>query len=326
MGDKLVYMIDDAYSSPKFFYKAGVYCRVSSPTGAQLDSLEQQASDLTQFVSNHANWLYKDLYIDVAGGKHTQELKQYKRLLEDCKSGKIDLVVTRTVARFGRNVEESIRNIRELNGYGTTLCFMDEDFDHDMYDSTEYELMLTILSAVAEGENRSRSENIHWGIHRQLENGTSSIYSRPCYGYSKNEYGELIIIKDEADIVSEIFDLYLSGESILGIQKHLNSRFIKAPTGGHKWPKRTIQNILGNEKYCGNVLVIKTYTTPNPDKRRAKNRGENEQYLMVGHHPAIISKERFNAVQELKKRRSNIGEDGKRKAVKYSSKTAKDRQ
>ena len=118
----------------------------------------------------------------------------------------------------------------------------------------------------------------------------------------------------------------MTAYSILGIQKYLSNRFINAPSGGHKWPKRTIQNILGNEKYCGNVLVIKTYTTPNPDKRRAKNRGENEQYLMVGHHPAIISKERFNAVQELKKRRSNIGEDGKRKAVKYSSKKAKDRQ
>lgn len=149
------------------------------------------------------------------------------------------------------------------------------------------------------------------------------IYTRKCYGYTNNDNGELVIQPQEAGIVQLIFDMYLKGKSIIGIKKELEKQRILSPYGKEQWYNRTIDNILSNEKYVGDVIVFKTYTTGFPNQKRVKNSREKNKYLSAKSHPAIISRENFDAVKEEKLKRSNVirDENGiKRKNTKYSSK------
>lgn len=315
--DRQVQVIN-RFGLPKPFHRVGIYCRVSTNHVAQLDSLSKQVSYLTQLVAARNDWMLRDTYIDFESGKDSRNRDNFRRMVQDCKDGKLDIIVTRTVARFGRNIEDIIIRLRELKDSNVTVYFVQENLKSDEANS---ELLISVVSAIAEADNRSRSQNIMWGIHRQLESGKSSIYSRPCYGYDKNEHGELVIDREQAENVRLIFDLYLSGKSVLGIIDELYSRGIKSPTGQEKWCKRSIDTMLSNEKYAGDVIVVKTYTLPNG--KRQKNRGEKGQFQAVGDHPAIIEKETFDKVQEEKNRRSNVIEENgqrKRKATKFSSK------
>ena len=302
------------------YYRIGIYCRVSSSTGAQLDSVTDQVSYLTQLVAARPDWRLSDTYIDIESGNHAYNRKQFNRMVQDCQQGKLDIIVTRTVSRFGRNTVDVLGKLRQLTQCGVEVRFVTDELTTA---DPEHELMISLVAGLAQADNESRRENILWGIHRQLEDGTSSIYSRPCYGYKKNEHGELVIVEEQARVVQLIFDLYLKGASILGIIRELEKRHIKSPSGKAKWPKRSIDTMLSNEKYCGNVLVVKSYSTPFPEMKRVANKGEKQQYLAVGAHPVIISTSQFDAVQEEKKRRSNkvVTEDGsKRSSTRYSSK------
>ena len=171
-------------------------------------------------------------------------------------------------------------------------------------------MMISIIESIAQAENESSSENIKWGYRRRAAQGTSKLYNRKCYGYENDIDGELIIKEDEAKHVRLTFELYLRGFSIIGIKRELEKRGIKTPTGKENWSKRTIDVMLSNEKYIGVVRLL--------------NAGEHqEHYVSENNHPAIISKEQFEAVQEEKKKRSNVvkGKNGvKRKDKKYSSK------
>ena len=170
--------------------------------------------------------------------------------------------------------------------------------------------MISIIESIVQAENESRSDNIKWGIKQRAAQGTSKLYNRKCYGYHNDEDGNLTIDEKEAKNVRVIFNLYLKGKSILGIVKELERLGIKYPTGKAIWPKRTIDVMLSNEKYAGNVRLL--------------DDGKHEAYyLSEDNNPAIISKEMFQAIQIEKQHRSNItkGEDGsKRKSIKYSSK------
>ena len=202
-----------------------------------------------------------------------------------------------------------------------TVIFDQEHLDTSKEDS---EVILTTLAAFAEEENKNRRDNQNWAIKKRLKDGTSEIYSRACFGYTKSDIGELTIDRKQAEIVQNIFTMYLSGMSILGIVKELERQGIKSPTGKDKWCKRTIDTILSNEKYIGNALVFKTYSIYTPKHKRVQNNDHShEQFLLNDGHLPIISKEVFDAVQEEKARRSNIvtDESGKhRKDTRYSSK------
>ena len=176
--------------------------------------------------------------------------------------------------------------------------------------NTDSDLMVAVMESIAQAENESRSENIKWGIKQRAAQGTSKLYDRKCYGYKHNEEGHLVIDEETAKNVKLIYDLYLSGQSVVGIIKELEKRKILSPTGGAKWCKRTIDVMLSNEKYTGDVKLLKS--------------GKSEvHYLASGNNPAIISKETFETVQIEKIRRSNVVRDengSKRKSEKYSSK------
>ena len=292
---------------PKREKRVGIYCRVSTNSMEQLQSLTAQVSHLTRLTAAVPQWLLSDVYMDIATSKTGSSRKEFNRMLADCKSHKLEIVITKDVSRFGRDTVEVLKAFNQLKVLGVRVIFEGNSLDTA---NTDSDLMVAVMESIAQAENESRSENIRWGIKQRAAQGTSKLYDRKCYGYKHNEDGHLVIDEETAKNVKLIYDLYLSGQSVVGIIKELEKRKILSPTGKEKWCKRTIDVMLSNEKYTGNVELLKS--------------GKSEiHYLASGNNPAIISKEIFEAVQKEKGRRSNIveGKGGKRrKNTKYSSK------
>ena len=238
--------------------KVGVYCRVSTNQPEQLRSMSAQASHLTRTVLHSRGWILIDIYLDFHTGLNDNR-PELQRLLKDCRSGNVDTILTKSVSRFGRNTAETIRLIRELNAIGARIIFENEEIDTSKCES---EFLVTLIEAYAQEESYNRSENIRWGIEKRMQNGTSLLYNRRCFGYRKNENGTLEICPEEAEVVRLIFDFYLRGGSILSIIKELEKRQIQTPSGKKKWCTQTVVKILTNEKYIGNVLLKKTYSVP----------------------------------------------------------------
>jgi DNA invertase Pin-like site-specific DNA recombinase len=273
----------------------------------QLKSLASQVSALTRLVAANPKWLLVDVYIDIASSKTGSSRKEFTRMLKDCKSRVIEIVLTKSISRFGRDTVEILDALNQLKLLGIRVIFEQEVLDTT---DTNNDLMISIIESIAQAENESRSENIKWGIKQRAAQGTSKLYNRRCYGYYNDEDGNLAIDETEAKNVRLIYNLYLQGKSVLGIVKELERLGIKSPTGKATWPKRTIDVMLSNEKYIGNVRLLDN------GKYRAS-------YLSEDNNPAIISKETFQAVQLEKQHRSNVikGEEGsRRKSKKYSSK------
>lgn len=245
--------------------------------------------------------------MDIATSKTGSSRKEFNRLLEDCNLRKIEIVITKNISRFGRNTVEILDALNQLKALGVRVIFEQEEMDTA---NTDSDLMISIIESLAQAENESRSENIKWGIKQRAASGTSKLYDRKCYGYKHDKDGKLVIDEQKAENVKLIFDLYLRGQSVIGIIKELEKRRILSPTGKEKWCRRTIDVMLSNEKYTGDVWLLKS--------------GKSEvQYLSSDNNPVIISKEAFEAVQIEKKRRSNMVKDEngwQRKNEKYSSK------
>lgn len=280
--------------------RIGIYCRVSTNSLEQLQSLAAQVSHLTKITAATPRWLLADVYIDISSSKTGSSRKEFNRMLDDCTSHKLDIIFTKSISRFGRDTVETMEALSKLKSVGVRVIFEQEELDTA---NTDSDLMISIIESFAQAENESRSENIKWGIKQGAASGTSKLYDRKCYGYKHNEDGKLIIDEETAENVKIIFDLYLRGQSVLGIIKELEKRKIPSPTGKEKWCKRTIDVMLSNEKYTGDVRLLKT--------------GKSEiHYLTTDNNPAIISKELFEAVQIEKARRSNVVKDGNRKEEK----------
>ena len=292
---------------PKREKRVGIYCRVSTSSADQLKSLTAQVSALTRLTAANPKWLLVDVYIDIASSKTGSSRKEFSRMLQDCKSRDIEIILTKSISRFGRDTVEILDALNQLKILGVRVIFEQEQLDTADIDS---DLMISIIESIAQAENESRSDNIKWGIKQRAAQGTSKLYNRKCYGYYNDEDGNLAIGEKEAKNVRLIFNLYLQGKSVLGIVRELERLGIKSPTGKATWPKRTIDVILSNEKYMGNVRLL--------------DNGKHDLcYLAEGNNPAIISKETFQAVQIEKQHRSNVtkAEDGnQRKCKKYSSK------
>ena len=292
---------------PKREKRVGIYCRVSTNSMEQLQSLTAQVSHLTRLTATVPQWLLSDVYMDIATSKTGSSRKEFNRMLEDCKSRKLEIVITKDVSRLGRDTVEVLDAFNQLKVLGVRVIFEGNSLDTA---NTNSDLMVAVMESIAQAENESRSENIKWGIKQRAAAGTSKLYNRKCYGYKHNENGHLVIDEEKAKNVKLIYDLYLSGQSVVGIIKELAKRKILSPKGKENWNKRSIEWILSNEKYTGNVELLKSSKS-------------EVHYLASGSHPAIISKEVFEAVQMEKGRRSNIVRDEngrRRKSNKYSSK------
>ena len=292
---------------PKREKRVGIYCRVSTNSAEQLKSLAAQVSALTRLTAANPKWLIVDVYIDIASSKTGSSRKEFTRMLQDCKSRDIEIILTKSISRFGRDTVEVLDALNQLRILGVRVIFEQEVLDTA---DTDNDLMISIIESIAQAENESRSDNIKWGIKQRAAQGTSKLYNRKCYGYFNDVDGNLAIDEKEAKNVQMIYNLYLQGKSVLGLVKELERLGIKSPTGKATWPKRTIDVMLSNEKYAGNVRLL--------------DDGKHEAYyLSEDNNPAIISKEMFQAIQIEKQHRSNVIEDekgSKRKSKKYSSK------
>lgn len=273
-------------------------------------------------VRSHIDWTLAGIYVDTKSGRNTSDRLEFQRMLSDCNSKKIDLIITKSVSRFGRNTADTLAVIHKLSLLNVDILF---EVENIRLSETSKTFLLSIFEAVAQAEIEARSQNIKWGIKHGLETGTSKFYNRKCYGYSHDPEGNIVIDEEESRIVQRIFNLYLSGYSILGIIGELKKQDIKSPTGKDNWAKRTIDTMLSNEKYTGNVLIGKTYCNNFPNNERRINKAEYEKYLINDHHIPIITREQFNQVQAEKLSRSNIKIDCdvvKRKQTHYSMKNS----
>ena len=300
----------------------GIYARVSTNRKAQLHSMAAQVSELTRFVADRPDWLLTDIYLDFDSASGVKMRDEFERMISDAKRGKMDILITKSVQRFGRNTEENIEAMRTLVASGVVLYFQIEGISSDQPDS---ELQVTLYSALAQADNASRREDRMWGVTQKAQNGTSGMYTRACYGYTKNVDGVLSIDNSKAEVVKMIYRAYLNGASISGIKKMLEEKEIPSPSGGETWSARTIDMILSNEKYYGNIILSKTVMVGYPNSVRKDNStgAYRERYCITNGVDSIIDEETFQKVQEEKKRRSNFeeGPDGKhRKKTKYSSK------
>ena len=312
---------DPLHSFPALFKNVGIYCRVSSGLREQLNSLSAQASGFVRWVAANNSMRLVDMYIDVTSGE-TPNRSEFARMLADAENGKLDVLITKSISRFGRNTEDALQAIRLLKKHKVQVIFDQEHIDTNKDDS---EVIISILSAYAEADNHSRRENQIWGVKKRLKDGTSELYFRPCYGYRKNDEGVISICSDEAAVVQLIFASYLEGTSIIGIQRILQEQGIPTSRGKDIWSKRAIEKILTNEKYTGDVIARKTITSEAKGHKRIDNETE-DRYMLSDVFPAIITKEMFTAVQTEMVSRSNIvvDETGRhRKDTHYSSKVGK---
>ncbi len=207
------------------YEKVGIYCRVSSASAAQLHSLAAQASFLTKYALKHHGWLLGDIYIDVGSGSNNNR-DEYKRLLADIQQGLITLVLVKSISRFGRNVEDILTATRSIKAAGANIYFEEQEISTL---SNDYELYISIYGAVAQAENQNTSENIRWAIKKRVEDGSSAIFDRPCFGY-RVENKEFVIVDGEASVVRKIFNWYLDGLSIIKIKAALEKEKIPSPS------------------------------------------------------------------------------------------------
>lgn len=255
----------------------GIYCRVSSNSAEQLNSMTAQVSALTRMVATVPQWFLVDIYMDIAPSKTGSSRKEFTRMMNDCQTHNLDIILTKSISRFGRDTVEVLDALNQLKTLNIRVIFEQESLDTA---DTDSDLMIFIIESIAQAENESRSDNIKWGIKQQTAQGTSKLYNGKCYGYKNDSDGSLIIDDAEAKNVQLIFDLYLQGKSIIGIIAELEKLNIKSPTGKEKWSKRTIEVMLSNEKYIGTVRLL--------------NSGKSEvHYVSENNHPTIIKDEVF---------------------------------
>lgn len=274
--------------------RVALYCRVSSTKKAQLRSLGNQISGLTQYIYRCLNWRLVDIYIDYESGADDNR-DGFKRMISDAAQGLLDIVVVKSSSRLGRNTVDVLSACRELKSSHCDVYFQNTD---TFFSSSESTLVLEISAGIDQGENENRAASIRWGINRGLEDGTSGYYTRPFFGYRRGADGELAVFEDEAVIVRKIFSMYLSGASIVKIKQQLENSGYRTPTGKEQWPKKTIEHILKNSKYCGRAIIT--------SRESQLDGGKSYHYISDENNPAIIAQKVFDAVQEEMKKRSNI--------------------
>lgn len=278
------------------------YARVSTDSDEQFTSYEAQIDYYTNYIKSREEWEFVEVYTDEGvTGTNTKHREGFNRMIEDALAGRIDLIITKSVSRFARNTVDSLTTIRKLKEHNVECYFEKENiwtFDG------KGELLITIMSSLAQEESRSISENCTWGQRKRMADGKVSVPYARFLGYDKGEDGKMVVNKEEAKIVKHIFCLFLQGMSAHGIAKLLTEEAI--PTPGHKtkWSAKTVSSILSNEKYKGDALLQKSYTVDFLTKKQRRNNGEIQQYYVEGNHEAIIEPEVFDMVQrelELRK-------------------------
>ena len=297
--------------------KMAAYCRVSTDQLEQLSSYEAQVNYYTTFINSNPDYELAGIFADEGiSGTNTKKREQFNKMIEDCKAGKIDMIITKSISRFARNTLDTLNYVRTLKELGIGVIFEKENIN--TLDS-KGEVLLTILSSLAQDESRSISENSTWGIRRKFEQGKVVVNHKKFLGYDKDEEGNLIINEKQAKIVRRIYKDYLDGKGANRIARELEDEGIKGWNGKAKWYESSIRKMLSNEKYKGDALLQKTYTVDFLTKKRVVNNGEVPQYYVEESHPAIIDKEMWEAVQLEMERRKAFAEKYKISKLDYAT-------
>ena len=290
------------------------YARVSTDHDEQFSSYEAQIDYYTHYIQRNPDWEFIKVYTDEGiSGTNTKHRNGFNEMITDALGGKIDLIVTKSVSRFARNTVDSLVTIRKLKEKGVECYFEKENIY--TFDG-KGELLLTIMSSLAQEESRSISENVTWGQRKRFSDGKMSLAYSHFLGYEKgpDEEHPLVIVEDEAKTIVRIYHEFLLGKTPGAIANGLTADGILTPTGKPKWSSSTVMNILTNEKYAGSALLQKSYTADFLTKKLKKNTGEIPQYFIEHSHEPIIPPDEWELVQRELERRKELG-------MKYSGKS-----
>lgn len=284
--------------------RVAAYARVSTNNEEQLTSYEAQVDYYTRYIQSKDEWEFVGVYTDEGiSATNTRKRDGFKRMVADALAGKIDLIITKSISRFARNTVDTLTTVRKLKEKGIEVFFEKENIR--TLDG-KGELLITIMSSLAQEESRSISENVTWGQRKRFADGKVALPYKRFLGYRKGENGLPEIVESEAVIVRLIYRLFLYGKSPSAIAKYLTDEGIPTPGGKKKWGSKVVESILTNEKYKGDALLQKRFTVDFLTKKQKVNEGEVPQYYVANSHPAIIEPEIFDLVQyELKCRKAD---------------------
>ena len=282
--------------------RVAAYCRVSTEEEEQQSSYEAQCTYYTDKIMTNPEWTMAGIFADEGiTGTSTKKRDDFNRMIRKCRQKKIDLILTKSMSRFARNTLDSLKYIRALKELGIGIIFEKENINTLEMDT---ELIITFMSAFAQSESESISANVRWGKRQAMKEGKTSVNFKKLYGYFLDSEGNPQVDSDKAEVIRSIFNRYLQGASLRMIRQELEAAGIPNPAGSEKWGIDQIRNILSNEKYCGDVLMQKTFIQDCISKKVVKNTGQLPMYLIQNNHPAVISRDVYQAVQAEKARRS----------------------
>lgn len=282
--------------------RVAAYCRVSTDSAEQLDSYQAQIAYYTDYIAKNPGWRFAGIYADEGiTGTKAEKRPEFQRLMRDCKKGKIDLILTKSVARFARNTVDSLSYVRRLKAQGIGVFFEEQNLDSMKTDS---EMFIGIHSVLAQAESENISANVRWGIQQRMKSGTFK-FRYNILGYKKGADGEPEIEPEGAETVRLIYSKYLAGESLDHIRDSLVQIGAKSFKGKVEWSKESIKHILTNERFCGDMLLQKTYIDNCISRKTRINHGELPKYLITNNHVPIISRDDFQHVQMELARRSS---------------------
>lgn len=285
------------------------YCRVSTDQEEQLLSYENQVNYYTTYINENPLYEYAGTYADEGiSATNTKKRDEFNRMIADCRAGKIDMIITKSISRFARNTLDCLNYVRELKELGIGIIFEKENINTL---DAKGEVLLTILSSLAQDESRSISENSTWGIRRRFETGKHKMSTKRFLGYDTDEDGKLVVNQAQAKIVKRLYEDFLSGKTVDYIKRIFEREGIKNWDGSTKWQSTTLLSMLENEKYKGDAILQKSYTADFLTKKRVVNNGEIQKFYVEEDHEAIVEPRIWECVQlEIKRRKKYMKEHG----------------
>lgn len=296
--------------------RVAAYCRVSTDSDEQATSYETQVAHYTEYIQKNPEWEFAGIFADDGiSGTNTKKREEFNKMIEACEAGNIDMIITKSISRFARNTLDCLKYIRKLKDLNIPVFFEKESINTL---DAKGEVLLTIMASLAQQESQSLSQNVKLGLQFRYQNGQVQINHNRFLGYTKDADGHLIIDPEQAEVVKRIYREYLEGLSMDKIAAGLERDGILTGAGKTRWHTSTINKILRNEKYIGDALLQKTYTTDFLSKTRVKNNGIVPQYYVEGDHDAIIPRDIYMRVQEELVRRRVVKTSANGKKRSYS--------
>ena len=286
--------------------RVAAYCRVSTDSEEQLTSYQNQLAYYTEKIMKEPGWTMAGMFADegITGTSATKR-KEFLRMIRQCRQGKIDLILTKSVSRFARNTVDTLNYTRELRSLGIPVIFEEQNINSI---HPESEFLITLHGAFAQSESESTSSRVSWGKRQSMRSGRAIFQYKWLLGYERGPDGRPLVVPEEAEVVRSIYQWYLAGDTLRAIKDRLEAQGTRTATGSTEWTITSLRGILSNEKYCGDVLMQKTFVSDCISKKVVPNTGQLDKYLVPNHHEAIVSRAAFDAVQlEMARRRALRG-------------------